>query len=475
MKSISSNSNNVHNTRTSSGDEVRSIASHSDILKVYQQQAIKSNDPGVQYEFCCFLFEQAEQMMLDPAKTDVRIRQMYVQEGLQWLKKLVWLIAKDDRQLQIQAESQFRLAELYRLGVFVQCDPGQAWKLYENAAKKNMAVACYRAGLCCEEGLGRKQSFSRALMFYRKAAGMIHYPSMFKLVTIYAYQAQEFGVLNSNEVNSSFEALKWLKIIATHATNNAEEKDIYALAALYELGMWYAEGTPASVKIPDFILDHEYAIELIYESGRRGYSPAAFKLGEIFEKGMYGVRYDYTSAIFWFRRILSFVPVPDSEFVTLDEWKRAAQRKIAYLEQRVTPVKTEITPKIRSYSITLMESGAIDDNSKRIITHLTQRKKLRRNSLPDPIRTGGLLRVKYEVRKQNSMPDIARRMSTADPIIQPSSSVANTVVVTRRSNLSIDTAATDDKAQLSRSLQQVKISDKGSHQSTPVVMKNLKQ
>eukprot|EP00158_Paraphelidium_tribonemae_P005932 Partr_v1_DN27592_c1_g1_i2_m30414 len=374
---------------------VQAVASHSDILNVYKENARKTNDPALQFEFCCFLFEYAASV------NNKNFQLQYQMEAMEWLKRLANMNATTDAHLYIQAECQFRLAEYMRLGMFGERDMLQSWKLYEMAAKKGHSEACYRAGIACELGIGRKVNLSRALLYYRKSSGMIHFPSMFKLITIYAYHGAQYQVSKS-----SFESFKWLKIVATHTLNHPNEANIYALAALYELGMWYAEGPPRTAPIPDFTLDHEYAIELIYESGRRGYSPAAFKLGEIFERGLYGVAADDTSALFWYNRLLKHSNAGDDNFVALQDWKISAQRRISDIHRvqqklpalvvETATVKTQQKHGVRAAMTDLQRRitevfsprpADASHNGDRILAHLSQRKKLRRMSVPAPIDT----------------------------------------------------------------------------------------
>jgi TPR repeat protein len=169
-------------------------------LEQYRENAHKTTDPNVRLHFCKFLFQLSSSdapsadsaFDLTPASSGV-VGTTYAQanarpappialseatrtklrvEAIDILKKLAKSsIARD---LVIQAESQYLLAECYRKSAKLNSSMGrdteEAWRLYESSSKKNHPGSNYRAGWCCEYGEGRKKELKRAVQYYAKAA-----------------------------------------------------------------------------------------------------------------------------------------------------------------------------------------------------------------------------------------------------------------------------------------------------------------
>jgi TPR repeat protein len=411
---------------STSATSTLSAAAPYELLQAYHATAKKTNDQQLQLEFCTFLFDYADHV------TDDVSRLQYKREAMEWLRKIAFTTPKKETDLVAQAEAQYQLAELLRSGELGHCDLSQAYQLYESSAKKGHILSSYKAGLCCEEGIGRKKNLVKAALYYRKGAGFNHYASIFKLVNLYVYSDKVFP-------RGGYEAYKWLKIAITHILNDPLEKDLYALACLHELGVWYADGAPVQDVISDFRPDAEYAIELIYEAGRRGYAPAQFKLGEMFEEGLYQVKVDLRSAQFWFKKVQDNTLTNEEEFIYLPDWHAIATERLRGIEAELrfeeirekrrkerlaaegkldvvqdSGLETELKQKLKistgsaiknvvNYIVSafsprktvlppfLEESEddhpELNDNAMRILNILKSRKKLKRDKVPAPINT----------------------------------------------------------------------------------------
>ena len=119
----------------------------------------------------------------------------------------------------------------------------------------------------------------------RKAAASLHPGAMYRLGT-----AELNGNLGLNRRPK--EGVKWLKRSAEHATEEFPH-------ALHELALLHARGIENVV-----FVDYEYAAELLAKGADLGYAPSAFKLGDWYEYGRYGLPQDPALSIHYYVRLL---------------------------------------------------------------------------------------------------------------------------------------------------------------------------
>jgi hypothetical protein len=146
-------------------------------LPYYSEAALATQDIQVQWQFLSILRN------LHRTESDISSQNRLNSEILLWFKRLsdVSVSKKDtdpssalDRK--IRSEVQYLYAECLRKSdAGISSDLKAAWRLYERSAKKGYAPSWFRAGECCELGLGRRRDLKRAVMYYNKGALMNHY------------------------------------------------------------------------------------------------------------------------------------------------------------------------------------------------------------------------------------------------------------------------------------------------------------
>ncbi|KAF7796342.1 hypothetical protein EIP86_007519 [Pleurotus ostreatoroseus] len=237
-------------------------------LQQYRENAKKSNDPQVQYEFALLVIDAAKALpipaptpgnVMDIEKAEAR-RDALTREATGLLRKCA------DRG---HMRSQYTLADCYANGLGTtrnRQDFDKAYPLFILAAKRGHPDACYRAGTCCENGWGCKRDSAKAVSFFKKAAAAKHPGALYRLGT-----AQLNGELG-------------LAVDKRAAVNLLQRSGEYATTefphALHELGILHERGI-------DNVLfkDDEYAAELLAQAAELGYAPSAYHLGECYEYG----------------------------------------------------------------------------------------------------------------------------------------------------------------------------------------------
>ena len=280
-------------------------------LELYRQNAKKTNDPIVQWEFTKYLIETAEsidiaaiadannlqqqQMGMSPnasgaagaagsmpsQENAILMKDALLAEGVKWLKKLTNGTGVGRGGL---PDAQFLLAECYGAGRWgVSIDHEKAFSLYVQASKQSHREATYRAAVCYEMGAGTKKDASRSVQFYRKAASLSEPSSMFRLAMILLEGSM--GVSKNER-----EGITWLKRAA--AVADAEHPEaLHELAACFE-----------KQDMPSIIADENYAWELYIKAAQLGYAPSQYKLGHCFEYGVLGRETDAKRSIAWYSK-----------------------------------------------------------------------------------------------------------------------------------------------------------------------------
>jgi TPR repeat protein len=269
-----------------------SLLSSAQTLELYRQNAKKTNEPAIQFEFAAFMVEAAVTMNEeDPKKKDELTK-----EGIALLKKL------SDRGY---APAQFYLGDCFANGVITskgKPDFDKAFPLFVQASKHGHPDAAYRAGMCYEHGWGCKKDAGKALQFYRyrrilymgvpshnlslkcthrKSATGNHPGAQYRLGV--AELRGELGISKNPR-----DGVKWLK----RSAENANEEFPHALHELAEL---HEKGVDNVVYV-----DIEYAVQLLTRAAELNYAPSAFRLGECFEYGKMGCPQDAQLSIHYY-------------------------------------------------------------------------------------------------------------------------------------------------------------------------------
>lgn len=248
-----------------------SLLSHSQTLELYRQNAKKTNDPDLQFEFAAFMVEASRAMTDEDAKK----RDELVKEGLALLRKLA------DRG---HADSQYFLADCYANAIGTtknKPDFDKAFQLFVQASKHGHADAAYRASLCYEHGWGCRKDYAKSLQFYKKSASAGHPGAMYRL-GIAELKGQCGLSVNPRD------GVKWLK----RAAESANEEFPHALHELSEL---HEKG------VENFLyVDIEYSVRLLIDAANLNYAPSAFKLGEYYEYGKMGCPQDAALSIHYY-------------------------------------------------------------------------------------------------------------------------------------------------------------------------------
>ncbi|KAF8940718.1 hypothetical protein BGZ58_005046 [Dissophora ornata] len=243
------------------------LLSYTQTLELYRQNAKKTNDPELQFEFAAFMIDAGK------ALEDPQARAELFDEAMKLLRKLA---------TSGHAESQHYLAECYASG-FAKGKPDfdKAFPLWVQASKHGHPDAAYRTGRCYDEGRGTRKDSARAVQFYRKAASANHPGAMWRLgvVTLYG----ELGLTASPR-----DGVKWLKRSAQAATPEFP-------FALYELAQLHERGIENIV-----FVDAEYSISLYSQAAELGHAASAFRLGECWEYGKLGCNQDPRLSIHYY-------------------------------------------------------------------------------------------------------------------------------------------------------------------------------
>ena len=238
---------------------------------MYRENAMKTNDPTLQYELAVFMLDVGRTLeMTEPMSEDhdpMAERDELIKESVSILRRLA------DRG---HVESEYLVGDCMMNGFGTargRPDFGLAYAYFSQAGKRGHPDAAYRTGTCYEKGWGCRRDASKAVQFYRTAATRGHPGAQYRLGT--AELNGELGLKRSAR-----EGVKWLKRSAEHATPEFPH-------ALHELALLHEKGVH-NVLFPD----HEYSCDLLAKAVEMGYAPSAYKLGVNYEYGRMGCPQD---------------------------------------------------------------------------------------------------------------------------------------------------------------------------------------
>ncbi|CAK7906347.1 chitin synthase regulator Skt5p [[Candida] anglica] len=270
-------------------------------LELYRQNAKKSNDPTVLYQYAQYMLQTAlmmdgqgsngstpptnspmkssktghkknkshnslndmDQMMEIGGKQVVgekELRKELIREALHYLRKL------SDKGY---VDAQYLLADAHSSGALGKVENKYSFVLFQSAAKHGHVESAYRTSYCFEEGLGTGRDARKAIEYLKIAASKNHPSAMYKL-GIYSFYGR-MGM--PHDVNTQKMGIKWL----TRASNVATE---LTAAAPFELGKIYFQG------FKDIIIkDEKYSLELYSQAAALGHVESARILGHYYEVG----------------------------------------------------------------------------------------------------------------------------------------------------------------------------------------------
>ncbi|CAD6564166.1 MAG: hypothetical protein TREMPRED_003904 [Tremellales sp. Tagirdzhanova-0007] len=262
------------------------LLSHDRTLELYRENAKKTNDPELIFEFSVFMIDAAKSMIVSDDEgalsKNARANNAMIEKKDEIIKEATGLLKRlADRGY---PDAQYFLADCYANGIGTvrgRQDFDRAFPLFVLAAKHGHPDACYRAGTCCEHGWGCRRENAKAVQFYKKAAVALHPGAMYRLGT-----AELNGSLSLSRRPK--EGVKWLKRSAEHATEEFPH-------AQHELALLHERGIENVV-----FVDLDYAAELLAQASELGYAPSAFKLGECYEYGKMGCPMDAALSIHYY-------------------------------------------------------------------------------------------------------------------------------------------------------------------------------
>jgi TPR repeat protein len=215
--------------------------------------------------------------LLPDQEYSIKAREGYIFDAYKMLEEL---IAAQN------ADAMFYLAEHYRRDFPERGE--DAFSLYLSAAKADHAAAAYHTAVCYEEGSGIRKDIVNALQWYIHAAVKLHnLPAMYKLGMIWLK-----GLLG--QPKNLHWAIKWLK----RAADRADAENPHAL---HELGLLYESEQPTDGSSP-ILRDEAYALSLFQQAAKLGYKFSQFRLGCVYEYGLFNLPSNPDLSIMWYSR-----------------------------------------------------------------------------------------------------------------------------------------------------------------------------
>ena len=174
------------------------------------------------------------------------------------------------------ADAQFALGRMYRIGEGVLQDDAEAVRWYRRAAAQGNASAQFNLGFMYDNGKGVLQDDAEAVRWYRRAAAQGNASAQFNLALMYRHGE---GVLQDDA-----EAVRWYRRAAAQGDADAQ----------FNLGFMYDNGKG----VPE---DDAEAARWYRRAAEQGHASAQFNLGVMYDYGE-GVPEDDSEAVRWYRR-----------------------------------------------------------------------------------------------------------------------------------------------------------------------------
>ena len=222
-----------------------------------------------------------------------------------------------------------KLGEYYQYGKFPVADLGKeerervAYSYYRFATKSGCTDHLYRLASCYAKGMGVKQSYTKAVRWYKRLVGERHHAESaldlavcyeygrgverdLKLALYYSKCALQYGLVGA-EVEVAYYQDKLDHYLPVEKHQRLAEQG--NRLSQYELAQAYFHGYEVKQ-------DLEQAFHWYSEAGKQGYTPAFLKLNLCYDKG-YGVAANAEKAFLWWNRYTSAEDV--SEYLITDD------------------------------------------------------------------------------------------------------------------------------------------------------------
>ncbi|WP_400256798.1 hypothetical protein [Methanomethylophilus alvi] len=171
-------------------------------------------------------------------------------------------------------DAQYSLGGRYRGGIGMRKSYPAAFYWLSKAAEQGHVEATYYLGAMYLRGRGTEVDIGKAKELTRKAADLGYAPAQ-----------HEIGKVLLGEEGRKLEAIEWIR----RSSDNG-----YRIAQ-FDLGTMHLQGDGVE-------FDPIRGMELLTSSAKQRYASAAYKLGEIFDKGQYGFEKDPEKAIRWYKK-----------------------------------------------------------------------------------------------------------------------------------------------------------------------------
>lgn len=198
-------------------------------------------------------------------------------------KKAVYWYLKSAQQG--NSAAQYVLGTMYAKGAGVKQDDSKSLAYFILSAKQGDPISQFQAGKYYQHGIGTNQDNAQSIYWYQKSAQQNYVNAQVNLGDLYRSEQSisSVGKVQDNQQLDYKKSIYWYQKAAN--LNNLVAQ--YQLALLYQQGL----GEPQN---------HQKAIQLYTQSAKKGYSPSAYKLGQIFEQGQ--TTENFKQAIYWYQK-----------------------------------------------------------------------------------------------------------------------------------------------------------------------------
>ncbi|KAL1919829.1 uncharacterized protein VTP21DRAFT_1760 [Calcarisporiella thermophila] len=229
-------------------------------LKLYREQAKKTDDPTVQISFAKFLIEQVNSVGRDPAQKESEEKLM--EEAVYWIDRLA---SKG------HGEACYIKGTWYEMGLFRHTQSmDKAKSLYNSSVKQGFPAANYKLAQFYENN----KYFPKAITYYNRASALGDAKASFKLAMVYL-NGQLKQPINYKQ------GMGYLKMAARGASR---EFPIPAFVLGQILADEYETPIPHEFTLPD----GDAACSLFSRASDLGYPPAIARVAQVYERGEFG-------------------------------------------------------------------------------------------------------------------------------------------------------------------------------------------
>ncbi|MCL2389947.1 MAG: hypothetical protein FWD54_03535 [Endomicrobia bacterium] len=254
-----------------------------DKITEYEQIKKSAEEGNAESQFkLAEMYYRGQDVKQDYAEA-VKLYQKAADQGHKEAKKIVDAIhfeqtkkTTEESQIKLAKENQIKLAAMYYYGIGVNQDYAEAAIWYGKAAEQGIADAQYALGGMYYDGRGVEQDYAEAVIWYRKAAEQGIADAQYALGGMY-YDGRGVEQRYSGAVN-------WYKKAAEQGFADAQ----------YTLGGMYYDALGV-------IQDYDKAFNWYQKAAEQGIADAQYALGGMYYLGE-GVKQDYVEAMNWYKK-----------------------------------------------------------------------------------------------------------------------------------------------------------------------------